>query len=180
MTSSGEPLGLKRGQAIVVPWDDRWPALFDVAAKGLTDSLGDSIIAVHHVGSTSVPGLCAKPILDILVSIADIESVPPLLPRLERLGYEFRPDEEIPDRRYFRRPPGGDIRTHHLSFAEPSSRHYRVTIAFRDALRGSAALASEYARLKEGLAKKFPRDRAAYIEGKTEFVMGVLKGCGVA
>jgi GrpB-like predicted nucleotidyltransferase (UPF0157 family) len=153
--------------------------LFENAAEELVDRLGSSIIAVHHVGSTSVPGLCAKPIIDILVSIAKIESVPPLLPKMEALGYEFRPDNEIPERRYFRRRRGGDLRTHHLSFAEPGSRHHRVTIAFRDALRGSTHLSAEYAQLKEGLARKFPRDREAYIDGKTEFVLRVLASCGL-
>ena len=179
MTPLNEPLGLKRGEARVVPWDARWPALFEHAAQELTDSLGASIIAVHHVGSTSIHGLCAKPIIDILVSIADVDAVPPLLPRIESLGYEFRPDKEIPERRYFRRPPGGELRTHHLSFAEPESRHHRVTIAFRDALRGDTRLAAEYARLKEELARKFPRDRASYIEGKTGFVLRVLADTGV-
>lgn len=169
-----EPLGLKRGEVVVAPSDPRWPILFEEASAQLKGALGSAILAVHHVGSTAVPGLCAKPILDVLVSVPDFEDARQLIKPLQALGYEFRPDEEIPDRHYFRRPPGGELRTHHLSLAEPGSQYHRVTIAFRDALRADPELAASYARLKLALADKFPRDRPAYIEGKTQFVMQVL------
>ncbi len=172
--SDREPLGLKRGEVVVVPPDPRWPELFREAAAELRASLGQTILAVHHVGSTAVPGLCAKPILDVLVSVPDFQAARQLAPALRALGYEFRPEEEIPDRHYFRRPPGGELRTHHLSLAEPGSRHHRVTLAFRDALRRDAKLAAVYARLKLELAQRFPFDRPAYIEGKSHFVHQVL------
>lgn len=170
---SQEPLGLTSGTVTVIPYDARWVALFDEASLELASALGPAILAVHHVGSTSVPGLHAKPILDILVSIPDFPRGLALVPRLASLGYEFRPTEEIPDRHYFRRLRG-NVRTHHLSLAEPSSHHHRVTIAFRDALRASPSLVAEYGALKLRLARKFPRDRQAYIDGKTEFVTRVL------
>lgn len=132
------------------------------------------------MGSTSVPGLSAKPILDVLVSVPNLAEAEQLAPRLEGLGYEFRPEEEIPDRHYFRRPPGGELRTHHLSLAEPDSRHHRATLAFRDALRRDRELARSYARLKEGLAQRFPFDRPAYIAGKSAFVEEVLASTGLA
>lgn len=173
-------LGLKRGEVVVVPYDPRWPVLFDEAAAELADALGPAAIAIHHVGSTSIPGLCAKPILDVLVSVADFAAAIDLVPKLEKLAYEFRPEEDIPDRHYFRRPPGGKVRTHHLSLAEPSSRHHRVTLAFRDALRRDARLADAYARLKLELAARFAYDRAAYIDGKSQFVGDVLAAEGLA
>jgi GrpB-like predicted nucleotidyltransferase (UPF0157 family) len=135
-------------------------------------------LAVHHVGSTAVPGLCAKPILDLLVSVPHFDHAKQLVAPLQVLGYEFRPEEEIPDRHYFRRPPGGNIRTHHLSLAEPGSRHQRVTLAFRDALRRDAELAAGYARLKISLAQRYPLNRPAYIEGKSQFVREVLATIG--
>ena len=153
--------------------------LFEEASAQLKAALGSAILAVHHVGSTAVPGLCAKPILDVLVSVPDFEDAKRLIEPLHALDYEFRPDEEIPDRHYFRRPPGGEIRTHHLSLAEPGSRYHRVTLAFRDALRRDPELAAAYARLKLTLAQRFPRNRPAYIEGKTEFVMHVLTTLGL-
>jgi len=173
MTAS-EPLGLRSGTVTVVPYDARWADRFTQAAQELTGALGPAILAVHHVGSTAIPGLCAKPILDILVTIPDFERGLDLVPRLAQLGYEFRPDEEIPDRHYFRRRRA-ELRTHHLSLAEPASQHHRVTLAFRDSLRADPALAMEYGALKLQLAERFPRDREAYIADKTEFVARVLE-----
>ena len=174
-----EPLGLRSGEVVVIPYDTRWPGLFETAALELQEALGPSGLAVHHVGSTSIPGLCSKPILDILVSIADLNAGLKLVPVLESLGYEFRPDEEIPDRHYFRRRIG-TVRTHHLSLAEPGSLHHRATLAFRDALRRDARLATTYAELKLILARAFPLDRPAYLDGKSEFIQDVLAQQGVA
>ena len=144
-----------------------------MASGELQDAVGGSILAVHHVGSTAVLGLCAKPVLDILVSVADFERSLELVPHLEKLGYEFRPQEEIPDRHYFRRRRG-TAGTHHLSLAEPTSRYHTVTLAFRDALRANAATAKRYGEIKLDLARRFPRDREAYIQGKSAFVAHVL------
>ena len=173
-----EPLGLTRGEVVVADYDARWPALFERTADELTSVLGHSILAVHHVGSTAVPQLRAKPILDVLISIPDFADGPQLVPVLESVGYVFRPHEEIPDRHYFRRGPD-DVRTHHLSMAEPSSRHHVVTLAFRDALRNDAQLATAYADLKMELAGRFPFDRESYIEGKSDFVAEVLSRAGL-
>jgi GrpB-like predicted nucleotidyltransferase (UPF0157 family) len=169
-----EPLGLERGTVAVVPYDPRWVGLFAEASRELVVALGASVLGVHHVGSTAVPGLCAKPILDILVSIPDFERARALAAPLAGLGYEFRPDEEIPDRHFFRRRRGG-ARTHHLSLAEPSAHHHRVTLAFRDALRADHDLANEYGALKRRLARRFPDDREAYIAGKSAFIARVLR-----
>jgi GrpB-like predicted nucleotidyltransferase (UPF0157 family) len=174
-----EPLGLKRGTVVVASYDPRWRALFEDTREELTAALGPSILEVHHVGSTAVPGLCAKPILDVMVSIPDFNRATQLFPRLASLKFELRPDEEIADRHYFRRPPGGALRTHHLSLAEPTSRYHIVTIAFRDALRTNPELAAAYGRLKLDLAERYPLDRQAYIEGKTQFVTEVLASVGL-
>ena len=174
-----QPLGLRRGEVVVVPYDPRWPILFEETAAQLRAALAPAILAVHHVGSTAVVGLCAKPILDVLVSVPAFDDARQLVTKLAVLGYEFRPEEEIPDRHYFRRPPGGELRTHHLSLAEPGSRHHRVTLGFRDALRRNSELATAYARLKLDLAQRFPFDRPAYIEGKSPFVREALATIGL-
>jgi GrpB-like predicted nucleotidyltransferase (UPF0157 family) len=168
-----EPLGLESGTVVVADHDPRWTAEFTEAEREIQAVLGPRIIAVHHVGSTAVPGLCAKPILDILISVSNFNGALRLVPRLELLGYEFRPDEEIADRHYFRRRRGG-VRTHHLSLAEPTSRYHRVTLAFRDALRADPRVAEDYCALKRDLASRFPRDRESYIAGKSEVVAKVL------
>lgn len=167
-------LGLRRGTVRVVPWDRRWAKAFEAARAEIEGSLGDAILGVEHVGSTSVPGLSAKPILDVLVLVPDFEAARMHIEVIEGLDYLFRPQEDIPDRHYFRRPRLGDVRTHHLSLATPRSHHARVTLAFRDALRADAELAGRYGELKRELEARFPRDRMAYIDGKTDFVLGVV------
>jgi len=174
-----EPLGLKHRQVLVVPYDARWPDLFDAAAAELVEAVGSSIVATHHVGSTSVPGLCAKPVIDILVSVADFAAAADLVPDIESIGYEFRPLEDIPDRHFFHRRLG-TVRTHHLSLAEPISRHHTVTLAFRDALRRDPQFAASYAELKIALARRFPQDRPAYIDGKAQFIGDALARAGIA
>lgn len=173
MALERSPLGLESGKVVVMPHDARWQEEFTAASAEIFEVIGNSILAIHHVGSTAVPGLCAKPILDLLVSVEDFAESLELVPDLEKLGYEFRPHEEIPDRHYFRRRRG-TARTHHLSLAEPSSHHHRVTLAFRDALRSDPAAARRYSELKLELARRFPNDREAYIEGKSAFVAEVL------
>lgn len=172
-----EPLGLRNREVVVVPYDARWPLLFETASAELIEALGSSIFTVHHVGSTSVPGLCAKPVLDLLVSVPHLEAASVLVSYIEPIGYEFRPGEDIPDRLFFRRRVG-TVRTHHLSLAEPTSRHHTITLAFRDALRRNPQLAASYADLKLALAQRFPRNRPAYLEGKSEFIDDVLARTG--
>ncbi len=167
-----EALGLESGRVRVVDYDPRWPALFIEAEREIRAALGARILGVEHVGSTSVPGLCAKPVLDLLAGVRDFDAAHALVPDLEAIGYEHRPDEDIPDRHYFRRRQGS-LRLHHLSLAEPDSHHYRVTIAFRDALRADARLAGAYAELKRELAARYPYDRTAYLDGKAAFVASV-------
>jgi GrpB-like predicted nucleotidyltransferase (UPF0157 family) len=173
-----EPLGLERGRVRIVPYDPRWPQLFHDIAAQVRDLLGDRIITIEHVGSTAVPGLSAKPILDILVGIADFEAARVLSTPLTQLNFEYRADEEIPDRHYFRKL-AGSRRTHHLSLAEPCSRHYRNTLGFRDALRENPHLRTAYDLLKRDLAARFPADREQYLNGKTGFVLGVLASRGL-
>jgi GrpB-like predicted nucleotidyltransferase (UPF0157 family) len=169
----GPALGLVTGTVSILPYDPRWPELFEEAAAELRAVTGSALLDVQHVGSTSVPGLAAKPVLDILAAVSDFEAALELVPAIESLGYQFRPDEEIPDRHYFRRRVGV-IRTHHLSLAEPASRYHRVTIAFRDALRADPDLARQYQALKLELAARYPSKRDAYTGGKTGFVQRVL------
>ncbi len=173
-----EGLGLTSGQARVVAYDERWVLRFNEITALLRGVLGERVLAIEHVGSTSVPGLPAKPILDMVIAVPDFEKALELVPAIESLGFEFRPDEDIPDRHYFRMKMG-EVRTHHLSLAEPGSDHFRKTIAFRDALRADPALARQYAELKYDLARRYPTDRPAYLDGKTDFVLNVLRSRGL-
>ena len=168
-----KPLGMRKGVLELREWDPRWQEVFAALHSALTTRLGDRILGVEHVGSTSVPGLAAKPILDILVGVPNLEQSLGLIPELTAMGFDLGPEDDIPDRHYFRKSSDG-LRTHHLSLAEPESQHYHDSIAFRNALRRSPDLAASYAELKGGLMRKHPVDSLSYMGGKTDFVREVL------
>jgi len=178
LSTDAHPLGLASGRVIIMPYDPRWVVEFQNAERELRLALGSAALAVHHVGSTAVPGLCAKPVLDLLVSVPDLAASLQFVSKLEAIDYEFRPHEDISDRHFFRRRRGAK-RTHHLSLAEPTSHFHKATLAFRDALRQDPAKAREYAELKLMLARRFPGDREKYLEGKTAFVARVLREPGL-
>lgn len=131
------------------------------------------MLAIEHVGSTSVPGLAAKPILDLAAGVPNLADAEALFPALQTLGYAHKADPEIPERLYLVKGPP-ERRTHHLSLAEPTSRFWRGHLRFRDLLRADAALATAYARLKLALARRHPDDRPAYQDGKQAFIDAAL------
>lgn len=162
-------LGLDRTVVRVVPYQAAWAELFAREAARLREALGERVLAVEHVGSTSVPGLAAKPILDLAASVPSLAGAVDLVPALRRLGYQHKADPELPERLYFVKG-SPEHRTHHLSLAEPGSRFWRQHLLFRDVLRANPALAAEYARLKHHLAARHSADRLAYGAGKQAFI----------
>jgi len=174
-------VGMQVGAGItVVPYDPMWPEEFARVRTELLSALASAVLSVDHVGSTSVPGLDAKPIIDILVSVPSLEESLTLAPTLGRLGFEYRRRDELPDRHYFPRTVGG-LRRHHVSLAEPGSWHHRNSLTFRDALRRDADLARRYGELKRRLASEVGSRRLEYQNGKTDFILGVLRteGCEI-
>lgn len=167
-------LGLDRTIVRVVPYQPAWAALFVAEAARLRAALGERVLAIEHVGSTSVPGLAAKPILDLAASVPSLAGAIDLVPDLQRLGYEHKADPELPERLYFVKGTP-EHRTHHLSLAEPGSRFWRQHLLFRDVLRANPALAAEYARLKHDLAARHSTDRLAYGAGKKAFIDSVIE-----
>lgn len=170
-------VGMKPGRVIVKPYDPRWPREFEDVRAELARALPSWVLSIEHVGSTAVPGLDAKPIIDILVGVPSLARRLELQPILESLGFEYRATDELPDRHYFPRTRGG-YRVHHVSVAEPTSRHYRNTLIFRDALRADRQLAERYAALKRRLARELGTVRFAYLNAKTDFIHGVLRENG--
>ena len=165
-------LGLESGTVRVVPYDPAWPRLFTEEIARLRALLPPALqLELEHTGSTSVPGLAAKPILDILGGHPPGAAVEPFIDALVAAGYSYRGEQGIPGRHFFRR---GEPRSYHLHLAAVGGSFWRDQTAFRDALRGDARLCDEYAALKLALAQRYPRDREAYIEAKTDFVTGVL------
>ena len=168
---NSSPLGLESGTVRVVAHDSRWAELYLEEEKRLRHALGALPLALEHVGSTSVPGLAAKPIIDILAGRD--AAIPPLtfVPAIESVGYEHRGENGLPGREFFRR---GSPRSYHIHLVIIDSALWRHHIAFRDRLRADPALAAEYAALKLSLAERFPRDREAYMDGKDAFIRGAI------
>lgn len=136
-------------------------------------AIGPHVVALDHVGSTAVPGLAAKPIIDILIGLRLADAVP-CIALLEGLGYEYLPEREIdtPERRFLARPKTKP-RTHHIHIVEAGSDFWERHILFRDYLRTRGEAAKEYEALKRSLAAEFRQNREAYTEGKTEFIRRV-------
>ena len=160
---------------LLVPYDKSWPKEFAREAKRLRTTLGENVFGrIEHVGSTAVPGLAAKPIIDLNATVPDLDAARREMPRpLVALGYEHRPQDAVPERILFCLGPE-DNRTHYLSLAEETSDFWRDKLSFRDFLRAHPATAAEYMDLKRELARRHPEDRAAYTAGKSGFVTAIL------
>jgi len=154
---------------IVLNYDPNWPKLFQSFRKRIADALGDMAAAIEHVGSTAVPDLAAKPIIDVDVLLACETMLPSAIERLAGLGYIHRGNLGIPEREAFYAPAGDP--PHHLYVCPPGSAEFRRHVAFRDYLRAHPRDAKTYSDLKIALAERFRNDRLAYNEAKTQFVM---------
>lgn len=153
----------------VVDYRPEWEKMFKKEKKEIRRILGKNCVAVYHIGSTSVKGLPAKPIIDIMPVVKDLSLVDAHNPEFEALGYECRGEFGIPGRRFFAK--GGDHRTHHIHIFEQSDKDdIRRHLAVRDYLRSHPDDAAEYAALKKELAEKFPYDNDGYCDGKDAFV----------
>jgi GrpB-like predicted nucleotidyltransferase (UPF0157 family) len=166
-------VGLERGTVELAADDGAWADRYEAEVERLRAVTDGRLDEFEHVGSTAVPGLPAKPVLDVLAAVDDLDAADDLAPVLEANGYEQRPDEGVAGRLFFARGPPGN-RTVYLSLAEPGSAVYRETVAFRDHLREHPDVAEAYAALKRRLAAAHPDDRAAYTAGKSAFVERVL------
>lgn len=162
----------------VVAYDPRWPQRFAQLRDRVWPACSDAgAVAVEHVGSTSVPGLAAKPVIDLDVVIRAEADLPPVGAALERLGYRFRGDLGVPLRYAFHAPDGCEVR-HHLYVCVAGSVALRNHLLVRDALRGDPARRDEYAEIKRGLAAR-ARTIDEYIAGKTAFLVRLLADAGL-
>jgi GrpB-like predicted nucleotidyltransferase (UPF0157 family) len=153
----------------VVDYDPVWPEMAAAEIGRIEVALAGVAVRVEHVGSTAVPGLAAKPVIDLQVSVDALEPWARYVESLERLGYLFAPDPQSPDFHFFGRPAERP-RTHHLHVCAAGSDHERRHLALRDYLRAHPDEATEYAALKRDLAARHPHDRLAYIDGKEQYV----------
>lgn len=161
---------------VVVDYDPAWARHFEQLRASLWEAVHDAAISIEHVGSTSVPGLAAKPIVDLDIVVRSSEESATVIQRLDPLGYTHRGDLGIVGREAFRNPPGGP--THHLYVCLEGSLGLRNHLAVRDYLRSHPDKAIAYGELKRQLAEKFPDDIDSYIDGKADFLQGILRASG--
>ncbi|MBV8162281.1 MAG: 16S rRNA processing protein RimM [Acidimicrobiia bacterium] len=166
------PQGLiePRPPIVVVDYDPSWPGRFDTEAARLRDALGTAALRIEHVGSTSVPGLAAKPVIDIQLSVTRFEPEELYADPLRRLGYVKVPDPSTPDHRIFVLPDGGRPREVNLHVCEAGSDWERRHVAFRDRLRSDPSARAEYADLKRELALAHGNDVESYADAKGAFI----------
>jgi GrpB-like predicted nucleotidyltransferase (UPF0157 family) len=165
-------------EIIVCDYAAAWPDQFAQLKQIIWPAVRDLALAIEHVGSTAVPGLAAKPIIDLDIVISNARDLPAIIERLKNLGYEHLGNLGIENREAFRAPLGPI--DHHLYVCLAESIAFKNHIRLRDRLRNDALVRKQYGDLKRDLALKFPDSIDAYVDGKTEFILNLLKDAGMA
>jgi GrpB-like predicted nucleotidyltransferase (UPF0157 family)/predicted RNA-binding protein associated with RNAse of E/G family len=161
----------------IADYDPRWPLIYAKERSRILGAVGKTIVAIEHIGSTAVPGLGAKPIIDIIVALPRLSDAQNCIEPLKGIGYEYVPEYEalIPERRYFRKGPESIPDKHfHLHMVERNGDFWKRHLMFRDYLRSHPDMAQQYSRLKKELAEKHASNREAYTEAKTSFIESVI------
>ncbi|MBD2100884.1 GrpB family protein [Leptolyngbya sp. FACHB-261] len=164
-------------EIVIVEYDPRWPAQFEAEKTKIWEALGnEQVVAIEHMGSTAVPGLAAKPIIDLMVGVRSLDAARQGIPHLESLGYIHWHDDPNPERLFLVKgmPPFGKERTHHIHIVEAYGKFWE-RLLFRDYLRAHPEEAQCYAALKRGLAAHFQTDREGYTEAKNEYIQTIMK-----
>jgi GrpB-like predicted nucleotidyltransferase (UPF0157 family) len=157
----------------VVSYDPGWPEEYAREAGELSEVFCELLLSIHHIGSTAIPGMRAKPIIDIMPVVRDIDLIDALNPVMEGLGYTVKGENGIPGRRYFRK--GSDIHhTHHVHVYEPDHAEVARHLDFRDYLRSHSLEAEAYSQLKVELTRCHTLDILAYSGGKSVFIEEVI------
>ena len=169
MTAVDEPVHM-------VEYRSRWPEWFTSERDRIATASTVPVTQCEHIGSTAVPGLVSKPIIDIMLGVERLSEVEQRLASIEQLGYHYiaELESEIPERRFFIKRGAGKPRTHHLHAVELSSDFRRNHLLFRDVLRSHPETASKYCQLKVSLAQHYRDDRKAYVSAKSAFIGEVL------
>jgi GrpB-like predicted nucleotidyltransferase (UPF0157 family) len=157
----------------VVPHNPDWHSLFETELKQITIALGENAIAIHHIGSTSIETIYAKPIIDILVEVSSIAKVDEQNSSMQLLGYQCMGEFGIKERRFFLKDNSDEMRTHHIHIFEVGSAQIARHLAFRDYLNVHVEDALTYSTLKRSLAEKYPHDIKGYMDGKHEFIQEI-------
>lgn len=161
----------------VVPYDPQWPLMFAEIHDRVWPVVQHAAMRLEHVGSTAVPGLSAKPLIDACIVVASPRDIPFVVKALTAIGYAHRGTLGVPDRDAFRSP--ASVRKHRLYASPRHSVSLRNHLGLRDYLRANPDAARQYGDLKASLAERFPEDIDSYIAGKTDFILGILRTVGL-
>ncbi len=168
----------------IVDYDPEWSRLFEEERRQLArDPPADQVLAIEHAGSTAIPGMAAKPIVDIFIAVPSIDRArTTLVEPIEALGYVYWAENPDKDRMFFVKgmPPYGERRTHHIHVFEPTSEFWQRALVFRDHLRERGDEAERYQQLKRSLAVRHRSDREAYSRAKDEYVKAVAQKAGAS
>lgn len=165
-------LGLQFPAVRLAAYTPTWTAAYAAERDRILSVLGERLVGIEHVGSTAVPGISAKPIIDIAVAVRALSAADEFAPDMARIGYDDAGDGGVPGQRIFGRGPR--IRTHLVHVVVADGLQWRNYLKFRDALLSDARLAEEYDSLKRALAAEFPEDRRSYTSAKGQFIARVL------
>jgi GrpB-like predicted nucleotidyltransferase (UPF0157 family) len=157
----------------VVSHNPKWQEAFEVESKCVADALGENAVAVHHVGSTAIPSIYAKPIIDLLVEVKDIFNVDEQSLAMDALGYRVLGEFGISGRRFFLKDSQEGIRTHHVHIFEVASAQVERHLSFRDYMNAHPEDAQKYSELKRKLAREHPTNIDGYMDGKNEFIKDI-------
>lgn len=154
----------------VVPHNSGWRTAFEEEAAQIRQAMGETVAAIHHIGSTAIAQIHAKPIIDILVEVHNLDQVDTRNSAMEALGYTAMGEFGMPGRRYFRKETTAGVRTHHVHTFAVGTAEAERHLAFRDYLNAHPAIAQHYSELKQKLAQAHSSDIEAYMDGKDPFI----------
>ena len=154
----------------VVAHDPRWRDAFEAEAKHVAAALSENVVAIHHIGSTAIPNIYAKPVVDLLVEVRVVAEVDGRSSAMESLGYEVMGEYGIPGRRYFRKDDREGVRTHNIHAFAAGSAEVERHLAFRDYMIAHPVDAQRYSELKRKLAEEHPQSLDGYMDGKDDFI----------
>ena len=166
-------------KVVLSEYNTNWPVMFEQERAGLLDIIGNTNCQIEHIGSTSVPDLLSKPIIDIMIGLTDFSSADDLAKQFVEREYQYYPQYEdvMPYRRFFKKIDKGTI-THHIHMVEIAGEFWKRHLLFRDHLRNNPAIADEYAALKNELAKREWEVSNDFSQAKTEFVKRIERQAG--
>jgi GrpB-like predicted nucleotidyltransferase (UPF0157 family) len=170
--ADGEQITPEQREVELVPHNPEWSQLAEEEAKRILEQLSIPVTGVYHIGSTSIPGIKAKPILDFVIEVEDLDDIIRSTEMLGELGYISKGEYGIPGRQFFTKDTDGE-RSHHLHVFQQGHPDIERHLVFRDFLRANPKAAHEYEIIKEKLAKRFPKESGSYTEAKSDFILSM-------